>query len=134
VCVCVRVVVAAVLFFPCGVGLRGWRAAQAHTPSSDSSFAVRGDGVTTLVVAAADATAVSVSATAAGFTQTVVAVSTAKAAAADFKLFTVRVGQGGRGWWCTTAYGCDIVSVQLESDGREGMQWCVAGPRLCVRL
>ena len=96
-CVCVRVVVAAVLFCPCGVGLRGWRAAQAHTPSSDSSFAVRGDGVTTLVVAAAGATAVSVSATAAGFTQTVVAVSTAKAAAADFNLFTVRVRQRGRG-------------------------------------
>ena len=71
------------------------RAAQAHTPSSTSSFTVRGDGVTTLVASAADTTAASVSATSAGFTKTVVAVSTTKAAAADFFLFTVRAVAGG---------------------------------------
>ena len=71
------------------------RAAQAHTPSDTSSFTVRGDGVTTVVVSAAEATAVSVSATSAGFTETVVVVSTTKAAAADFFLFTVRAVDGG---------------------------------------
>ena len=74
------------------------RAAQAHTPSDTSSFTVRGDGVTTLVASAAGTTAASVSATSATFTKTVVAVSTTKAAAASFFLFTVRaVAMGCRG-------------------------------------
>ena len=71
------------------------RAAQAHTPSDTSSFTVRGDGVTMVVASAADTTAASVSATSAGFTKTVVAVSTTKAAANNFFLFTVRAVAGG---------------------------------------
>jgi hypothetical protein len=73
-------------------------AVQAHTPSDTSSFTVRGDGVTTLVASSAGTTAASVSATSATFTKTVVAVSTTKAAAANFFLFTVRaVAMGCRG-------------------------------------
>ena len=68
----------------------GVRVAQAHTPSSASSFAVRGDGVTTLVATDATTTAMSVSVTAVAFTKAVMAVSTTKAAATDFYLLKVR--------------------------------------------
>ena len=58
--------------------------------SSAASLSVRGDGSTALVATDAVTAALSVSAAAAAFTQTVVAVSGVKAAAADFYLITVR--------------------------------------------
>jgi hypothetical protein len=107
------------------VAVRDWRAAQAHTPSSLSSFAVRGDGVTTLVTTADKTTAVSVSATAAAFTKTVVAVSTTKAAAANFNLLTVRVSQEGRAGsahnsvrlWCGAALRCVCAAQSIGARG-----------------
>jgi hypothetical protein len=72
-----------------------WLWAGRQLRSSAASLSVRGDGATALVVTAADTSAVSVSAAAAGFTQTVVAVSTTKAAAADFSLLRVGAAAGG---------------------------------------
>ena len=63
--------------------------------SATASLTVRGDGATALMATSGETDAVSISAEATAFTKTVVAVSTTKAAAADFFLLRVGVAAGG---------------------------------------